>query len=329
MARPWQLLAGATLVAPVVLAEEYSEAAAKRHSYYAQAAFCNPAALAAWSCGEACRHAPVLPGSVQYLGPGPALGVRGFVAELPGASGTAEASPGLRRCIVAFRGTIGLKNTLADSEFAMSAWPPGRAQDGSRQCPGCHVHHGFAKAYRELRPQLLKALGRLRCHGGVEVTGHSLGAAVATLAAQDLRTANHSVDPVFLFGSPRVGDEAFAAAFQGVAAKRGVRVPAWRLVHFHDPVPRLAPRWVSFNKHKYTHIPREVYYTTEDSSTFRVCDGSGEDPTCADSTPLFRCLNTDHLRYLNISFAHTLLPAECTMPPGRVLAGSATPHILV
>ena len=33
----------------------------------------------------------------------------------------------------------------------------------------------------------------------------------------------------------------------------------------------------------YHHVPREVWYTSNDTTGYRVCDGSGEDLSCQDS----------------------------------------------
>lgn len=42
------------------------------------------------------------------------------------------------------------------------------------------------------------------------VTGHSLGGALAILAAADIKSVGHKVDEVYTFGQPRVGNVAFS-----------------------------------------------------------------------------------------------------------------------
>jgi len=44
------------------------------------------------------------------------------------------------------------------------------------------------------------------------------------------------------------------------------------------------------------HVPNEIWYT-EDSSTYKVCDGTGEDPTCSDTVVIPSI--PDHTDYLN------------------------------
>src|SRR5262249_54451343 len=65
----------------------------------------------------------------------------------------------------------------------------------------------------------------------VWLTGHSLGAALATLAAARW-AAGHRVQGLYTFGSPRVGNAAFAATVPG---------PCYRFVNNNDVVTRLPP----------------------------------------------------------------------------------------
>lgn len=78
------------------------------------------------------------------------------------------------------------------------------------------VHYGFWASFSELRP---KIEGWLSKQGGgrLIVTGHSLGAAMATLMA-----APHERAELVTFGSPRVGTRGFAAQFSGREVRRYV-----------------------------------------------------------------------------------------------------------
>lgn len=70
------------------------------------------------------------------------------------------------------------------------------------------VHSGFAGALAEIWEQVRSGLSDI---GGMRLlfTGHSLGAAMATLASSLQRSAS-----LYSFGSPRVGDAEFVAALQ-------------------------------------------------------------------------------------------------------------------
>ena len=119
---------------------------------------------------------------------------------------------------VAYRGTriTSLKDLVADLDALKVEW------DGAGR-----VHRGFWRCCRALKPQVEPWLANTP-HDRLVVTGHSLGAAMATLMAA-LRPAAELVS----FGSPRVGDQAFVASLAG----RKMR----RYVDCVDGVPKLPP----------------------------------------------------------------------------------------
>jgi len=131
--------------------------------------------------------------------------------------------------VVSFRGTDveDTSNLVFDVDLELERWPgPGK------------VHRGFAAALEEVRPGLTLALGRVGpCR--FLYTGHSLGAAMATLMAGLRRP-----DALYTFGSPLVGDSDFVAALHGLTNYRYVdccdlvaRVPPEELGYRHLGVP--------------------------------------------------------------------------------------------
>jgi hypothetical protein len=72
-------------------------------------------------------------------------------------------------------------------------------------------------------------------HPSVQVTGHSLGAALATLyAAENAFTHQHtSIRSLYTFGSPMVGDDIFADAFDELGLE------SWRISNVRDWAPKL------------------------------------------------------------------------------------------
>ncbi len=79
-----------------------------------------------------------------------------------------------------------------------------------------HVHQGFQIQYTAIRKSLL-ALLRWTMPQSVSITGHSLGAALAVLAAADL--TQQSKIPrirVYTFAGPRVGTPGFSNWFDGL-----------------------------------------------------------------------------------------------------------------
>jgi predicted lipase len=83
----------------------------------------------------------------------------------------------------------------------------------------------------------------------VLVTGHSLGAAMATLAAVDLANAGYDTD-LITFGSPRVGNKAFSEYVNNTV--NGVNL---RVTHGNDIVTVFPPQLTGYH-----HVGREVHY---------------------------------------------------------------------
>lgn len=246
-------------VAPV--AGPYDPAAAKNFVYRAAASYCDKASIQSWNC-LACQSLPGI-APVAYLYDA-TLDVAGYVANDNGVA------------IVSFRGTVSLEDWLVDFDFAQVT-PLGN-------CPNCLVHQGFYNSYESLRTQMVAALNQISAKE-VMITGHSLGAAIAAIAAYDLSSV-FSVGTYYTFGQPRVGNDAFYTYFKSILNE-------YRVVHYADIVPHLPLEAMGFH-----HVSTEVWYN-EDSSSFKVCDGSGEDPTCSDSLPLPISIS-DHLEYLGL-----------------------------
>ena len=127
--------------------------------------------------------------------------------------------------VVAFRGTEGglsiesCRDVMTDLNAVLTSYA-GCAFGAAV----CSVHAGFLAQYNALASQLDAALRALipaaeRATTPVVVTGHSLGGAMATLAAYEVALAGYYVRGVYTFGSPRVGDAAFAVAFQQIVAR--------------------------------------------------------------------------------------------------------------
>jgi triacylglycerol lipase len=132
--------------------------------------------------------------------------------------------------IVAFRGSdiwnknekFDLKKVVADLKTDVDIWLTNWQQGGK-------VHRGFKEALEEVWPDLLPYIRKLHNKGcKIWITGHSLGAALATLSAG----LYGSAQGVYTFGSPRVGNEVFKENFD---------VKIYRIVNNDDIVPRLPP----------------------------------------------------------------------------------------
>jgi triacylglycerol lipase len=123
--------------------------------------------------------------------------------------------------VLVFRGTNNLRDWYTNLRVAPQSWPAG----GS-------VHAGFAAALQKVWPQVCDNLASLSLP--TFVTGHSLGGALATLAATRVEFA-----AAYTFGAPRVGDAAFW---------RTLRCPVHRVVHDRDIVPTLPPSSLGYQQ---------------------------------------------------------------------------------
>ncbi|MGO8976795.1 MAG: lipase family protein [Steroidobacteraceae bacterium] len=86
----------------------------------------------------------------------------------------------------------------------------------------------------------------------VEVTGHSLGAALATLYVMENAHTHQVSNPALCtFASPFVGDGTFAQVFNGL------QLTSWRIVNEQDIVPKLPPEVLGF-----CHIQTEQLYSS-------------------------------------------------------------------
>ncbi|KAF6999723.1 hypothetical protein CFC21_015702 [Triticum aestivum] len=170
--------------------------------------------------------------------------------------------------------------------------------------PDAKVHTGFYSAYNNtlLRPAITNAVRKARrLYGDISiiVTGHSMGGAMASFCALDLAISLGS-DTVHLmtFGQPRIGNAAFASYFEQYVPS------AIRVTHEHDIVPHLPPYFFFLPRLTYHHFPREVWeHDVDGNTTFRVCDGSGEDPDCCRSVFALFLSASDHLTYMGVEIA--------------------------
>lgn len=75
------------------------------------------------------------------------------------------------------------------------------------------IHRGFAEAYKSIEIQVLKAVKSKKIEDlPLYITGHSLGAAIATVATQYLERdedLRNQIAACYTFGSPRVGNREF------------------------------------------------------------------------------------------------------------------------
>ncbi|KND91773.1 Lipase [Tolypocladium ophioglossoides CBS 100239] len=208
-----------------------------------------------------------------------------FVGEWSGVGGYVAVDHARREIVLAIRGSSNMRNFITDVVFAFQDCDLARH---------CKVHAGFAAAWAEMADSATRATAAARAaHPGYRlvVTGHSLGGAVATLAAAYLGRDGFAAD-AYTFGAPRVGNDHFASFVSGQPGGQ------WRVTHRNDPIPRLAPIVLG-----YRHVSPEYWLPTDAKSAqhdyrlgdIEVCAGIAN-TTCNAGTFGFNVIS--HLHYL-------------------------------
>jgi len=159
------------------------------------------------------------------------------------------------------------------------------------------VEKGFYKAYNYLKPDIIDNLHKLVTKYDTNrlfITGHSLGASMATLLAYDILTiyTEFQLSYLITFGSPRVGNPEFVNSF--TKYNKGV---SYRFTHYYDIVPHVPEEFFG-----YLHLSNEIWFN-EDNTHYDECnDTGGEDPSCSNSCSPIHCTSvSDHLHYMNIT----------------------------
>eukprot|EP00158_Paraphelidium_tribonemae_P004710 Partr_v1_DN26923_c0_g1_i2_m7207 putative Lipase (class 3) len=241
-------------------------------------------------------------------------------------------SPGLhaqgiskRTIVVAFRGTMNVRNFLLDLDFA-------RLDFEYTGVVGAKVHGGFLDIWFDVRGQVMDALESIMSqddpsvkHFDILVIGHSMGGSLATFCALHLRQlamrrfgslgAFSHVGPddslvfeqgfsiaikTYTFGQPRTGNQVFARWITSL--------PQFHLVRStftNDLVVHLPPTFIGFR-----HSAAEFYIDHSRKQTVACdvdqhgdADGEvviGENPGCSGGAKILSLLS--HLHYWDIIF---------------------------
>ncbi|KAG7094312.1 hypothetical protein E1B28_007914 [Marasmius oreades] len=244
----------------------------KPYSFYASAAYCQPANTLAWNCGANCQANPT------------------FKPVASGGDGNSVQfwyvgyDPTLKTVIVGHQGTdfSQIDAVLTDASFVLSNLD-------STLFPGVpsavKVHNGFRDEQAKTATQVLAAVQKaLSANSASQVTvvGHSLGAALALLDAVYLRLHLPTTTGVKMinYASPRVGNPDFANYVDS-------HVPITHITNKKDIVPILPGRFLG-----YAHPNGELHI--KEDNTWASCPGHdntdtqcivGDVPNVLEGTP--------------------------------------------
>ena len=120
--------------------------------------------------------------------------------------------------VVAFRGTSNVRDFITDAQFFRKLLVI--EANGDR----AEVHHGFLDAYESVIADLGHYLTSMVAQRPVFITGHSLGGALASLAALELKHQGFAIAQIYTFGQPRVGNGAFKRLYDFALGESTFRV---------------------------------------------------------------------------------------------------------
>ena len=150
--------------------------------------------------------------------------------------------------ILAFRGTEpkDLHDWMTDADVDLVPDPWGQ------------VHDGFSRALSYIWQDILAAIPAFQDKGqSLWVTGHSLGAALATLAVTRFRQDAKPVYGLYTYGQPRTGNRDFADRFNADFQSR-----TFRIVNQDDIVTRVPMRLMN-----YSHVGTYLYLNAKGEIT--------------------------------------------------------------
>ena len=142
--------------------------------------------------------------------------------------------------LITIRGTSNMENAVVDIDYVLT----------TDKLTGIELHTGFSQAARNIYREIQ---AKLRKDYTVNITGHSLGGAVAVILAMYLDKDGYTVGDVVTFGQPKVTNQ--------TGAKRFEHLDVLRVNTADDMVPLVPPfdasQILNFKFDIFWHIGKE------------------------------------------------------------------------
>lgn len=195
-----------------------------------------------------------------------------------------------KEMVVAFRGTSDAHDFIVDFNQTLVAFN----SVGISGCSGClvwisssfglvahanicKVHGGYVDAWNSASAQVLDAINtEMNTHEGYAliVTGHSLGASLASLASTSMASLNLGMNiTTYTFGQPRTGNPAYANMVDQVLPSGKM----YRVTHSNDGVPQTIPTSAGYRHHS------TEFWENDPPSAADTVQCSGQEPPVSPS----------------------------------------------
>jgi hypothetical protein len=194
---------------------------------------------------------------------------------------------------ISYRGSENIHNWLNNVEFSLIN--PYDFNQSIKVEKGFYTEYDYTNEYVM---EKIESLSNLYDTKSILITGHSAGAAMATLLTFDfiLDNPNRFTLSLITFGSPRLGNINFVDYFNEFSYK--FLLFYYRVTHYYDIVPHLPQQFLG-----YLHIPNEIWYD-EYNRYITLCSdfNNKEDKSCSNSCGPIHCTSIDdHLYYINLT----------------------------
>ncbi|KAJ7816398.1 alpha/beta-hydrolase [Mycena leptocephala] len=270
--------------APTPVSLDVVNSTLQRPAQFARVAYCSSASITTWTCGAPCDALK----NITFLQSG---GDEGLVPLYYIAHDADDQS-----LVVAHEGTDA-KNILSilnDAQFGLVPLNVLRFPETAGK--NITVHDGFQQTFERTADSLLAGvMDGLKSTGvkKIVVTGHSLGAALATMTAVMIKDAvDPSVDVSMTgFGLPRGGNQGWADFLDSQLGLTFVS-------NQNDPVPTVPPKFLGFQ-----HSSGEIHIVDDSQTNFVACPGQ-DNANCATGNNVLAVSVQNHLGpyFNNITF---------------------------
>jgi triacylglycerol lipase len=172
---------------------------------------------------------------------------------------------------IIFRGTINIGEWMQDFDVSQKSYTLPIIKNSTKNknnniqsmfslSPGniVKIHSGFIDVYTKFRLELLNKVKIIK-PSTIIVSGHSLGAAVATIVGTELYMKGYDTI-IYNYASPKVGNEVFSKVIKDNS------IPLYRHVNTSDIIPTLPPSVVPnlnipSKPYFYSHSGKEITFT--------------------------------------------------------------------